>query len=293
MTKKKLLFIINPISGGKSKSKMQDLIRNHLNHDIFDYQIIFTEFAGHAKEIVDKQADGFNVIIAVGGDGTINETAESLTKKNIPLGIIPMGSGNGLARHLGIPLKPINAIQAINHSEIIEIDTAVLNDHFFVSIAGVGFDSLIAAEFEKAKGRGFINYARLSTKEYFAYQEQNYQITLDGKKIERQAALVTFANSSQFGYNTKIAPHANLCDGLLDVCILKKPNLIQMPLLMKQIWSGEADKSFLLEIIQAKHIIIEPNKNTYANVDGESIQVGERVEVLLKPNSLKLFIPKK
>jgi len=293
MIKKKLLFIINPISGGKSKSKMKDLIQNHLNHDIFDYQIVFTGYAGHAREIIKKQAGDFNVIIAVGGDGTINEIAESLVKKDIPLGIIPMGSGNGLARHLGIPLKPINAIQAINYSEIIEIDTAVLNDYFFVSIAGVGFDSLIAAEFEKAKGRGFINYARLSTQEYFAYPEQNYQIILDGKKIERQAALVTFANSNQFGYNTKIAPHADLSDGLLDVCILKKPNLIQMPLLMKQIWSGEADKSFLLEIIHAKHIILEPNKNTYANVDGESIRVGERVEVILKPNSLKLFIPKK
>jgi len=293
MNKRKLLFIINPISGGKSKEKLESLISENLDRQLFEYKLLYTQYSGHAQEILKEQATLFDVIIAVGGDGTINEIAEFLSRINIPMAMIPMGSGNGLARHLGIPLKPEKSIQALNHSEILEIDTASLNGHFFVSIAGVGFDSLIAAEFEKAKGRGFINYARLSTKEYFAYKEENYQIILDGKKIERQAAMVSFANSNQFGYNTKIAPQANLSDGLLDVCILKKPNIVQMPGLMKQIWTGRADKSFLIEIITAKHIILQPNKNSFANIDGESIKVGERIEVLLKPKSLQLFIPKK
>ncbi len=291
MIKKKLLFIINPISGGKSKSKVDEIIQIQSDLDDFDFEIIYTEYPLHAKEIVEEKATEFDAVIAVGGDGTINEIAKSLSQKGIPLGIIPMGSGNGLARYLGIPLKPKKAVEALFHSKIKEIDTATLNDHFFVSIAGIGFDSLIAAEFEKVKGRGFINYAKLSTKEYFGYNEEKYQIIIDGKKIERQAALVTFANSNQFGLNTIISPQADISDGFIDVCILKKPKLSQMPLLMQQIYTGKADKSSLLEIIKAKHIIIEPNKNGFANVDGESIKVGERVEVSLKAKSLKILIP--
>ena len=287
----KLLFIINPISGGKSKSKMDEIIQAQSDIDNFDYEVHYTQYQFHAKEIVKEIAEEFDAVIAVGGDGTINEVAKSLSEKDIPLGIIPMGSGNGLARYLGIPLKPKKAMEAIQNSSVKEIDTATLNGHFFVSIAGLGFDSLIAAEFEKINGRGFVNYAKLSSKEYFSFKEEKYQLIIDGKKIERQAALVTFANSNQFGMNTIISPHADISDGFLDVCILKKPKLLQMPLLMQQIYTGKADKSSLLEIIKAKHIIIEPNENGYANVDGESIEVGTRVEVLLKAKSLKILIP--
>ena len=291
MINKKLLFIINPISGGKSKAKLEEIIKAQADIVTFDFEIIFTEYARHAKEIVEDKATEFDAVIAVGGDGTINEIAKSLSEKDIPLGIIPMGSGNGLARYLGIPLKPKKAVEALFKSKLKEIDTATLNGHFFVSIAGVGFDSLIAAEFEKVDGRGFINYAKLSTKEFFSFKEEQYEIIIDGEKIVRQAALVTFANSNQFGLNTVISPHADISDGFIDVCILKKPKISQMPLLMKQIFTGKADQSSLLEIIKAKHIIIEPNFNGFANVDGESIKVGERVEVLLKPKSLKILIP--
>ncbi len=291
MNKKELLFIINPISGGRSKARMERIINLNLNAVKFNYQITYTKYAQHGQKIVEERADDFDAVIAVGGDGTINEIAQSLSLKNIPMGIVPMGSGNGLARHLGIPLTIEKAIALINNFHIKTIDTATLNGHFFASIAGIGFDSLIAADFDKADGRGFINYARLTTKEYFAFKEQDYQITIDGKTLERKAALVTFANSNQFGFETKIAPNAIIDDGLIDVCIMKKPKIFQMPLLMTQIWSSSAHKSELIEIVKGKHILVAPNKFLYANIDGESVKVGEKVEVLVNHKNLKILIP--
>jgi YegS/Rv2252/BmrU family lipid kinase len=291
MNKKELLFIINPISGGRSKTRMERIINLNLNSIKFNYQLSYTKYAHHGQEIVKERADDFDAIIAVGGDGTINEIAQSLSLKNIPMGIIPMGSGNGLARHLGIPLSTEKAISLINNFRLKTIDTATLNGHFFASIAGIGFDSLIAADFDKTNGRGFINYARLTTKEYFAFKEQDYKITIDGKTLDRKAALVTFANSNQFGFETKISPNAIIDDGLIDVCIMKKPKIFQMPLLMSQIWSSSAHKSELIEIIKGKHIIVEPNKFLYANIDGESVKVGDKVEVLVKHMNLKILIP--
>ena len=291
MIKKKLLFIINPISGGKSKAKMAEIIRLNLDTTKYDYELAYTEYARHGQLIVEEQAGGFDAVVAVGGDGTINEIAEVLSRKDIPMGIIPMGSGNGLARHLKIPLIPSKAVKVLNAFNIKHIDTATLNNNFFVSIAGIGFDSLIASEFEKTIGRGFVNYARLTTKEYFSYQEQEYHITIDGQKIVRSAALVTFANSNQFGFETKIAPNAIIDDGLIDVCIMKKPKLYEMPLMMAQIWSSTADRSALLEIIRGKHIVVEPNRILFANIDGESIEVGEKVEVKIRHKNIKVLIP--
>lgn len=291
MIKKKLLFIVNPISGGRSKARMERIINLNLSAVKYNYQIVYTKYAHHGKQIVEERADRFDAVIAVGGDGTINEIAESLSLKNIIMGIVPMGSGNGLARHLGIPLTPDKAIQSLNDFHTMTVDTATLNGHFFVSIAGIGFDSLIAADFDKTQGRGFINYARLTTKEYFAFKEQNYHITIDGKTLNRKAALVTFANSNQFGFETKIAPNAIIDDGFIDVCIMKKPKIYQMPLLMSQIWSSSAHKSELLEIIKGKHIIVEPNEFLYANIDGESIEVGEKIEVVVKHKNIEIIIP--
>ena len=289
MSKKKMLFIVNPISGGKSKTGVEALIHAHIHKDLFDYEIETTQYAGHAKELLHSRLADFDIVVAVGGDGTVNEIAQILVGTDKVMAMIPMGSGNGLARHLQIPLQTKKAIEALGSSVVESIDTASLNGHFFASIAGIGFDSLIAAEFEKAKGRGFVNYARLTMREYFKYQEQKYDIVIDGKKYQREAAMISFANSNQFGYNTVISPDADISDGLLDVCILKKPRKHQIPLFMKQIWAGQANQSPLLEIIKARRISIQPNENLYANIDGESIKVGKKIEVELKPRSLNMM----
>jgi len=288
MNKEKLLFLINPISGGKSKKRIIVDIEKYLDHSKFDYEIMITEYAGHATAIIEERNKLDETVIAVGGDGTVNEIAKVLAGTKKAMGIIPQGSGNGLARHLNIPLNPAKAIQQLNHSVKTPIDTASLNGHFFVSIAGVGFDSLIAQKFASSSSRGFLGYASLVLKEYFKFKEQDYHLILDGKEKKTKAAFISFANSNQFGYNTVIAPHAHVADGLLDVCIMKKPQLFQIPSILFKVWTKKAHQSKLLEIIQAKSIVLQPNLFQYANVDGESIDVGERIEISLIPKSLYL-----
>ncbi|OYT17085.1 MAG: diacylglycerol kinase [Bacteroidetes bacterium 4572_77] len=235
MQKKKLLFIVNPISGGKQKKDLPSLIHQYLDARLFQYEILYTDYEGHGAGLARKHKDEFDILVAVGGDGTINEIAKELQASSTAMAIIPFGSGNGLSRFLKIPLKAKEAILALNSGDYTKIDTAMLNQHFFVSIAGVGFDSLIAAEFAKAPTRGFETYAKLSLQQYASYKEQEYYITINEETIKRKAVMISFANSDQFGYNTRIAPQANISDGLIEVCILRKPKLYQIPILMQQI----------------------------------------------------------
>jgi len=289
LSKEKILFIVNPISGGKSKDRIENIIDKEIDKSRFSWNIQKTRYAGHATEILLTEKFKYQAIIAVGGDGTVNEIANQLINTNIALGIIPMGSGNGLARHLHIPLKPGRAISYLNKAVHQKVDTIEMNGHFFVSIAGVGFDSLIAAEFEKQKGRGFVNYAKLTIKEYFRNRDRVFEFEIDGKKYQRKAFMISFANSNQFGYGTLISPKADLSDGLVDVCVVQKPRLWQMPKFLWQMFSGKTDQSKLLEIFQAKEIKLQPNKDLFANIDGESIKVGEQIHVVVKPASLNIL----
>jgi len=292
--KKSILFIINPISGKNKKEDISKLILSKLEANRFEVQIKTTQSAGHArqlsKEAVDLHTD---VIVAVGGDGTINEVASEMINSEAVLGIIPSGSGNGLARHLGIPQSFIKAIHLINDCHSTKIDTATLNDIPFISIAGVGFDALVAKEFAKNPHRGFITYFNIATQRYFKYKPKKYKLIFnDIPEITTKAFFISFANSNQFGYNTTIAPNAKLNDGKLDVCIVKKPDFLDIPetanlLLLKQI-----DKSEYVRIIQTKDLIVKRKKNRVVNIDGEPIKVGKTLRIKIKPKSLNVIIPK-
>ncbi len=291
MSYQRILFLVNPISGGKSKRNFQSLVLQNLDLKRFDFEIVYTEFAGHATEILERRKDIDEIVVAVGGDGTVNEIARFLDGGTKPMSIIPLGSGNGLARHLGFSLKVKKAIQQLGQAREIAIDSCTLNEHYFLSIAGIGFDSLIAKEFSQSTRRGFIGYAYVAVREFFKYKEQSYKLNIGGKVLHRKAALITFANSNQFGYNTKISPESSLTDGLVDVCILRKPQLYQVPCLLWKIWRNKAHKSSLLEIIRAKEVKLENNKFGYANVDGESLPAGEKINIRLHEKSLKIWIP--
>ena len=283
VNKQRLLFVVNPISGGKSKKRLEEIIRRTLDLERFSWVIKRTAFAGHALEIVKEEAADYDAVIAVGGDGTINEIARELSHTTIPMGIIPLGSGNGLARHLKIPLDVHKAIDYLNHALPQEVDTLRMNGHFFVSIAGVGFDSQIASEFVKQKGRVFVNYAKLTIREFFHYLENELILIIEGQKYRRKAHLISFANSNQFGYRTIISPQADISDGLVDVCIITKPKLWQIPRLFLQLWMERADQSSLVEIIRGKEIELWPNNDIFANIDGESVIVGVKILVKLFP----------
>jgi diacylglycerol kinase (ATP) len=223
LSKSNILFIINPISGGKDKLKIPGLIDANLDRSKFNANYSFTEYIGHASEIAEEAASkNFDIIVAVGGDGTINEIGTKVMQQNKILGILPFGSGNGLSRFLKIPMNTTQAIKVINDCKVRVIDTAKFNDKCFFNMAGMGFDAHISSVFAGNKSRGLSGYLKLGFKEMLDYKPQTYHIHIDGKEYIRKAFVVSVANSSQYGNNAHIAPNASITDGLLDVCIIKE-----------------------------------------------------------------------
>ncbi len=293
MMKKKIIFIINPISGHHNKNNFPNLVEKHIDKNQYEYSIVFTEYAGHATELTMKAIeDDFDYIAAVGGDGTINEVAKCLIGKRQILVIVPLGSGNGLARHLELPFKPERLIkEVINKGKVYKIDTAIMNDIPFISIAGIGFDALIADYFAKDENRGFMTYAKLITEKYPNYRQKEYTLILDDEKtIECKPFFVTFANSSQFGYNAEISPKASVQDGLIDVCIFKKPNILEVPIVATYFLAKQIDKSYFIDIYKAKKIKVTRKVAEVANIDGEAVEMSKDITVEIIPLSLNILL---
>ena len=291
--KKKIIFIINPISGHHNKNNFPNLVEKHIDKNQYEYSIVFTEYAGHATELTMKAIeDDFDYIAAVGGDGTINEVAKCLIGKRQILVIVPLGSGNGLARHLELPFKPERLIkEVINKGNVYKIDTAVMNDIPFISIAGIGFDALIADYFAKDENRGFMTYAKLVTEKYPNYRQKEYTLILDDEKtIECKPFFVTFANSSQFGYNAEISPKASVQDGLIDVCIFKKPTFLEVPIVATYFLAKQIDKSNFIDIYKAKKIKVTRKVAEVANIDGEAVEMSKDITVEIIPLSLNILL---
>lgn len=292
MEKKKLTFIINPISGVFSKDRVVSAIETYLDKNKFEYSIEFTEGPGHALEICDrKTGQGAEIIVAVGGDGSVNEIARKLTDKNVQLGIIPAGSGNGLAHHLNIPFSYRKAIEVINRGKSLKIDTGSINDVFFISIAGIGFDGIVAREYAKYKRRGFLTYLKVVTEEYVNYRPRRYTIEVNGEVLKRKALFISFANSDQFGYGASIAPTASVDDGLLDVIIMKKPMVIELPILASLLYWKKIDLSRQFEIIKARELIVKTRRKRWVNIDGEPIKMKKKLLVKVHPQSLNIIVP--
>ncbi len=288
---KKIRVIINPISGSGKQKKAEFTLRKHLNTQFFESEILYSEYAGHlsilAKEAAEKNYDA---VIVVGGDGSVNEATQALTGTETALGIIPIGSGNGLARFLKIPMNITQAVHRINAFQQKRIDTADINTHKFVNLAGIGFDAHVAKQFELSHQRGFRNYAKISLREFFKYREQHYKISLDGKAIETTAFMIVFANSNQFGNNFVIAPQAKIDDAKLDVCIIQKPKLYQIPTVLLKIICKKAHTSRLVKIHKASQITIELSKKTILNKDGEALEQDKEIRIKVNPLSLSVII---
>ncbi len=291
----KIIFIVNPISGARRRPFWRNIINNVIDKKKFDYKIELTKYAGHAKEIAaDAVKNKIPVVVAVGGDGTINEVGSQLIGSDTALGIIPLGSGNGLARHLGIPRILPLAIRLINQMKITEIDTAEINGVPFISIAGVGFDALVAKLFAKSSARGFLTYARIVANRFAKYKPKKYVIkTKEGEKIKTKAFFISFANSNQFGFNTAIAPNASLKDGFIDICIVKKPNFFELPIVANLLMLRMIDKSPLVRIIKSAEFTVKQEKNRHVNIDGEAVKISKELHVKVNPLSLKIIVPTK
>jgi len=289
---KRILFIINPNSAKRNRARIAVAIKNIINHTVYDVSVIYTESAGHAitlsKNAVDDKVD---IIVAVGGDGTVNEVASQMINSSSTLGIVPLGSGNGLARHLGISLNIERAIELINKQNTSTIDTASVNSTPFISIAGVGFDAFVADKFARGTRRGFLGYFQIIANEYLGYSPQEYKITFaDDNQIAVKALFIAFANSNQFGYDTTIAPNATLKDGMLDVCIVKKPQIFRIPLIASLLLLRRVDISPLVNIIKTSNLTVDCKSETVVNIDGEAINFGKKLNIKINPLSLKIII---
>ena len=235
---------------------------------------------------------GTDILVSVGGDGSINETFKAVKGSTSVLAIIPTGSGNGLARHLKIPLDPASAIALINQGKTKNIDTAEINGIPFASIAGTGFDAFIAKLFSRSKKRGFFTYFWLCLSKYFNYQSKTYQLKTDSNEVlNEEAFFISFANSDQFGYNTSIAPDARIDDGLLNICLVKKPRIYQLPWLAYLVYTKQIQKSNLYKTFTAQNLNVKTNENMLVNIDGEAILMKSSLKIKTLPASLEVIVP--
>jgi YegS/Rv2252/BmrU family lipid kinase len=234
---------------------------------------------------------GTDIIVAVGGDGSVNEIARELINSNSTLGIVPAGSGNGLAHHLGISVNLRKAIEIINKGNTLKMDTGKVNEKVFVSLAGIGFDGLVAAKYANSKIRGFLAYMKIATEGYTRYKPKKYTIKINGRIIKQRALFIIFANSNQFGYNAPIAPEASVSDGLLDVVISQKPLMVEMPLIAGLMYWRKIDKTKYVEVIKSSEIIVRSTKKRWVNIDGEAFKMDKEIHVKVIPNSLNIIVP--
>ena len=288
--KKRILFVVNPISGGKKKKGFEKRVLEDLDLNVYDAEFVLTECVGHANSLAKAAIeDGVDVVVAVGGDGTINEIASALNGTDTALGIIPEGSGNGLALYLGIPLNERAAIRRLNRLETLTIDSGTINGMPFFNMAGIGFDASVSDRFANDTIRGPIGYLKAVVSELSTYKPRPYTLDIDGAVFQREAFMISVANSPQYGNNAYVAPQASVTDGLLDVCIIHKFPLYTIPMMVFHLFNKTADQSEYVEIIPGKQIRIAREAAGVVHVDGEPKEMGETLEIAINPGTLRIL----
>lgn len=288
----KIAFIINPISGGKGKSQIPDRILSRLDANQFDPGFYYTAYAGHASVLTREALEkGAGIVVAVGGDGTVNQVARELVNSRAKLGLIPMGSGDGLARHLRISRIPEKAMEVINRGKIERIDSAMADEHFFINLAGIGFDARVSQLFAHAPRRGFWSYAGITIREFSRYKSEKIELTIDGMNMQKEGFVFCFANGSQYGNNAFIAPNADLTDGKLSISILKPFDMMAMPGLGLRLFSKKISLSQYVESLEGKEIRVTRHKADVLHVDGEPIQTKKEFSIRIIPQSIQVLIP--
>ena len=290
MNKKRIRFIINPISGKKHKDHLPAQIEAHLNLTKYDYEIRISEYAGHAKELAQEAVDQhFDILAVAGGDGSINEVGTKLIGTDIALAFIPCGSGNGLSRCLNIPLDPVKALQVINDGYQRKIDTVEVNGIPFISISGTGYDAKVADDYSKDPRRGFETYFRYIVRNFITMKEQPYTIVMPDETLDVKAFFISFANSNQMGYDVPISPKASLWDGMVDLCIVQKPNPLELPIMGGFMLDGKMDQAPKVRIVQTPEATIIRPKADVINLDGESIMMEKDLNLKVNPLSLNII----
>lgn len=292
--KRKIVFVYNPISGSHKLLPVVPIIEKFINNDIYDYEIINTQHKGHATEIArEYAARRYDAVIAVGGDGTVNEVGCGLIGSDTALGIIPCGSGNGLARHLGIPIDPFKAVKWLDKSIFTDIDYGTMNDQPFFCTCGVGFDAKVSDSFSKAGTRGVLTYLESIMKEIATYHNETYKLSFDNSSETFEAFFITCANADQWGNNAFIAPTASLQDGLLDVIAAHPFNVVDAPLIAFQLFNRQIDKNPKVSVRKCNGVTIIREKEGPAHYDGDPVIMGREIRIEIVPSGLKVLIPDK
>lgn len=290
----RILLIINPISGTNSKIGLCEAIEKKVSSMGHTLVTSETKGPGDATQIARKAAeDGYDVVLACGGDGTVNEIATGLIGTNTILSILPNGSGNGLARHIGIPVDPIEALTTVKKGRVVDCDYCTVNDIPFFCTFGLGFDAAVSHRFALGNKRGLIAYLKSAIDEFIHYKPDSYKLIIEDKKIDVDAFLIACCNASQYGNNAFIAPTASITDGVLDVTVIHSGNAVSQALVGVELLAGSISKGGLIDTFRTSELTIIRPTGGIAHIDGEPVDLPETLHVRCHHGGLKIFAPKK
>lgn len=286
----RVLLVINPISGTGSKQGLEDAVRSRLEPLGVSIDVEHTRCHGDATRLaMEAVSKGYGGVLAAGGDGTVNETAAALRHTGVALGIIPCGSGNGLARHLGIPVDVRASLDLLTKATPTDIDSGTINGHPFFCTCGVGFDAEVSHAFAQKKGRGLVNYVRSALETWTRYQPEYYTLTVDGQMVTERAFLIAICNASQYGNNVYIAPHASIVDGELDVTIIHARDVLTTAVAGIDIIAGMVRRTATIHTLRGRDIIISRTQAGAAHIDGEPVTLDSELRVTCDPLSLRVY----
>ena len=285
----KALFVVNERSGRRRDRDLTTLVLGNWDGH-FEFQT-----CGEKRDLegmVDRaEAEGFDVVYAVGGDGTVHELAKRLIGRKVALAILPTGSGNGFARHIGLSADPANALKSCRGGRIVTIDTAEVNGHPFLGVMGIGFDAIVADRFASSSVRGLETYVKEGLIAFAHFQAEEYEVVANGKTMRQKAFVIAVANSGQYGNNARVAPLASLRDGLLDVVIVNDTSLVGAAMLLARLFTGTFHRSDSVTMLKTAEVTIRRPAAGIAQLDGEPVTLPEELHVRVRPQSLNLLVP--
>ena len=278
-----ILFIVNPISGYGNKTGIVSRLKKE------DCRVVYTEYAGHAEILAREAAE--DVVVAVGGDGTVNEVARGLIGTGKTLGIIPRGSGDGLALHLGLTHDLNRCLRIIENGKTQYLDAGTINGRYFFSVCGVGLDAIVSERFAKSGKRGLTNYIDQAIHTWKDHESQKFELVVDGVRFEHDAVMVTIGNSDRWGHGARVTPLADSSDGILDITVVEDFKDIDIPLLALRLVSGTVNMAPNIYCYKGKEIAIKRENPGPAHADGDWFEAGEKLEIGIVEHALKVIVP--
>jgi diacylglycerol kinase (ATP) len=292
----KVRFIFNPHSGKKDNNFIKSSINKLIDKSKFDFDIVETDYAGHATQIaIDAVQQDFDMVVAVGGDGSINEVVQGILGSNTILGILPAGSGNGFATHLGFSRDIEKSISTFNTGHQGVVDICFMNEHSFINLAGIGFDAKVAYKLKKETKRGFQAYFKLTLQQANKYKFRLFNIKIDDIELQEQFLTLAIANAPMYGYNFEIAPEAKYNDGFFEVVLFKKAPLWRYVFSSWRMLAGNIHKSSLATVYKAKKVEVEclEPKKAFVHIDGEGFKFKEKLVFTIREKAVKVWLPGK